>query len=63
MDWVLPGVLEVLASFFWLASALIKVDLPELDLPQRAISLPESEGKSLLSVAAQAKVRGKGFDL
>jgi hypothetical protein len=55
--------LEVLASFFWLASALIKVDLPELDLPQRAISLPESEGKSLLSVAAQAKVRGKGFDL
>ena len=63
MDWVLPGVFEVLASFFWLARALIKVDLPELDLPQRAISLPESEGKSLLLVAAQAKVRGKGFDL
>ena len=63
MDWVLPGVFEVLANFFWLAKALIKVDFPEFDLPQRAISLPVSEGKSLLSVAAQAKVRGKGFDL
>ena len=48
---------------FWLAKALIKVDFPEFDLPQRAISLPVSEGKSLLSVAAQAKDRGKGFDL
>jgi hypothetical protein len=42
---------------------LIKVDFPEFDLPQRAISFPESAGKSLLSVAAQTNVRGKGFDL
>ena len=63
MDWVLPGVLEVLASFFWFAKAFIKVDFPEFDLPHKAISFPVSEGKSLLSVAAHSKVRGKGFDL
>ena len=44
---VLPGVLLVLASFLLFVNALRTLDLPQFDLPQKAISEPSSGGISL----------------
>ena len=41
-----PGVLLVLANFFCLVRVLMALDLPALDLPQKAISIPTSLGHS-----------------
>ena len=46
---VLPGVTEVLASFFELVSMLIKDDLPTLDLPMKANSGLSGGGHLLTS--------------
>ena len=46
MACVLPGFLLVLASFLLLVIAFKTLDLPQLDLPQKAISDPVSAGKS-----------------
>jgi hypothetical protein len=48
---VLPGVEEVLASFFWLVMALIKVDLPTFERPMKQISGISSSIQPLLSAA------------
>ena len=38
MSRVFPGVAEVLASFLWLVSMLIRLDLPTLERPMNAYS-------------------------
>src|SRR6476661_10137537 len=43
---VRPGVFEANASFFWLHSTLIAVDLPALERPAKAISGTRVPGRS-----------------
>ena len=47
IDCVLPGVLLVLANFLLELKELRILDFPEFDLPQIAISIPLSSGRSL----------------
>src|SRR5690348_15648659 len=54
-SWVRPGVCEVRASAFCPASALIRLDLPTLERPANAISMPRILGSDSSELAAVAK--------
>src|SRR6478736_5490310 len=53
-SWVRPGVLEVRASAFCPTSALIRLDLPTLERPAKAISTPRGFGSDSSELAAVA---------
>ena len=46
INFVLPGILEVIAKFFLLQITLIRDDLPTLDLPMKANSGMDVFGQS-----------------
>src|SRR5471032_3213095 len=52
---VRPGVFEVRASPLWPTSALIRLDLPTLDRPAKAISTPRAAGSEDGESAAEMK--------
>jgi hypothetical protein len=52
---VRPGVFEVRASARRPVSALIKLDLPTLERPAKAISTSFMRGKDAMELAAEAK--------
>src|SRR2546422_11194898 len=54
-SWVRPGVCEVLARPLRLVSALMRLDLPTLERPAKAISLPFLEGREAAEPAADTK--------
>src|SRR5499427_11142742 len=54
-SWVRPGVCEVLARPLRLVSALMRLDLPTLERPTNAISLPLIEGSETVDPAAETK--------
>src|SRR5262245_16732369 len=54
-SWVRPGVCEVRASALRPVSALIRLDLPTLDRPAKAISTPCGLGNDSIEPAAVAK--------
>src|SRR5215470_3752517 len=54
-SWVRPGVCEVRASAFLPVSALIRLDLPTLERPANAISMPRIGGKAAIALAAATK--------
>ena len=56
ISWVFPGLDEVLASFLWLASILIREDLPTLDRPIKANSGLSGGGQSLTELLLFTKV-------
>src|ERR1700704_553785 len=51
-SWVRPGVFEVRASALRLVSALIRLDLPTLERPAKAISTPSGGGSDSSDEAA-----------
>src|SRR5688572_29387616 len=53
-SWVRPGVCEVRASALRPVSALIRLDLPTLDRPAKAISTPRGFGNDSIEPAAVA---------
>src|SRR5215471_1756446 len=54
-SWVRPGVCEVRASALRLVSALIRLDLPTLERPAKAISTPSIGGSDWNEAAADRK--------
>src|SRR5215510_4071381 len=54
-SWVRPGVCEVRASAFLPVSALIRLDLPTLERPANAISMPRMGGSAAMVLAAAMK--------
>src|SRR5882762_1865466 len=54
-SWVRPGVFEVRASALRLVSALIRLDLPTLERPAKAISTPSGGGSDSSDDAADRK--------
>src|SRR5688572_30149991 len=54
-SWVRPGVCEVRASALRPVSALIRLDLPTLERPAKAISMPRILGSDSSELAAVAK--------
>src|SRR5262249_25679813 len=54
-SWVRPGVCEVRASALRLVSALIRLDLPTLERPAKAISMPSIAGSDWNEAAADRK--------
>src|SRR5712671_6850599 len=54
-SWVRPGVWEVLARLLRLVSALMRLDLPTLERPTKAISSPFIEGRETAEPAADTK--------
>src|SRR3978361_1427071 len=54
-SWVRPGVLEVRANALRLVSALIRLDLPTLERPAKAISTPSGGGSDSSDEAADRK--------
>ena len=54
-SWVRPGVFEVRASALRPVSALIRLDLPTLERPANAISMPRVLGSDSIEPAAVAK--------
>src|SRR5579871_944394 len=54
-SWVRPGVCEVRASALRPVSALIRLDLPTLERPAKAISIPCIGGSDSADDAAQMK--------
>src|SRR3981189_1261670 len=54
-SWVRPGVLEVRANALRLVSALIRLDLPTLERPAKAISTPSGGGSDSSEEAADRK--------
>src|SRR6516164_6634937 len=54
-SWVRPGVREVLARLLRLVSALIRLDLPTLERPTKAISSPLMAGSEAVEPAADTK--------
>src|SRR5215510_2334113 len=54
-SWVRPGVCEVRASALRPVSALIRLDLPTLERPANAISIPRIGGKTASEPAAAVK--------
>src|SRR5215813_6247130 len=54
-SWVRPGVCEVRASALRLVSALIRLDLPTLERPAKAISTPSMAGSDSNEAAAERK--------
>src|SRR5438105_2702613 len=52
-SWVRPGVWEVRASALRPVSALIRLDLPTLERPAKAISIPAGGGSDSTEAAAQ----------
>src|SRR5947209_10117892 len=54
-SWVRPGVCEVRASAFLPVSALIRLDLPTLERPANAISMPRIGGSAAMALAAAMK--------
>src|SRR5215475_8105370 len=54
-SWVRPGACEVLASPLRLVSALMRLDLPTLERPTNAISLPLIVGSEAADPAAETK--------
>src|SRR5690348_14990997 len=57
-SWVRPGVCEVRASELRPVSALIRLDLPTLERPANAISMPRILGSDSSELAAVAKSHG-----
>src|SRR4029079_2562980 len=57
-SWVRPGVCEVRASALRPVSALIRLDLPTLERPAKAISMPRILGSDSSELAAVAKSHG-----
>ena len=55
-SWVRPGVCEVRASALRPVSALIRLDLPTLERPAKAISTPRALGSDSIELAAVAKL-------
>src|SRR5207302_4523472 len=53
--WVRPGVCEVRASALRLVSALMRLDLPTLERPAKAISTPSIGGSDSNEAAADRK--------
>src|ERR1700722_5289952 len=51
-SWVRPGVFEVRAGALRLVSALIRLDLPTLERPANAISMPVAGGSDSKEAAA-----------
>src|ERR1700704_5499583 len=54
-SWVRPGVFEVRASALRMVSALIRLDLPTLERPAKAISTPSGGGSGSSDDAAHRK--------
>src|ERR1700704_4148144 len=54
-SWVRPGVFEVRANALRLVSALIRLDLPTLERPAKAISTPSGGGSDSSEEAADRK--------
>src|SRR5947209_7364285 len=54
-SWVRPGVCEVRASALRPVSALIRLDLPTLERPANAISMPRIGGSTAIALAAATK--------
>src|SRR5215813_3197914 len=54
-SWVRPGVCDVLARPLRLASALMRLDLPTLERPTKAISSPRMTGSEAVELAAEMK--------
>src|SRR3954453_11128637 len=54
-SWVRPGVCEVRASALRPVSALIRLDLPTLERPANAISMPRMAGNMASELAAAMK--------
>src|SRR5215468_6890025 len=54
-SWVRPGVREVLARLLRLVSALMRLDLPTLERPTKAISSPLIAGSEAVEPAADTK--------
>src|SRR5436189_1791792 len=54
-SWVRPGVCEVRASALRPVSALIRLDLPTLERPANAISMPRMAGNTASEPAAATK--------
>src|SRR3954467_1385149 len=52
-SWVRPGVCEVRASALRPVSALMRLDLPTLERPAKAISVPRMGGSDSNELAAQ----------
>src|SRR3954467_11234910 len=57
-SWVRPGVCEVRARALRPVSALIRLDLPTLERPAKAISMPRILGSDSSELAAVAKSHG-----
>src|SRR5215213_10536983 len=57
-SWVRPGVCEVRASALRPVNALIRLDLPTLERPAKAISTPRILGNDSSELAAVAKSHG-----
>src|SRR5258705_7437757 len=54
-SWVRPGVCEVLARPLRLVRALMRLDLPTLERPTKAISFPFIAGREAAEPAAETK--------
>src|SRR5215470_7746762 len=55
---VRPGVFEVRARAFWPTRALISEDLPTLERPAKAISMPTGDGRDAIELLPARKRHG-----
>src|SRR5438874_274508 len=62
-SWVRPGVREVRASALRPVSALIRLDLPTLERPAKAISVPRIGGSDSKELAAQMNCQSPANNL
>src|SRR5579864_4527035 len=62
-SWVRPGVLEVRASALRPVSALIRLDLPTLERPAKAISAPAIGGNASIVGEAQINLKSPANNL
>jgi hypothetical protein len=62
-SWVRPGVFEVRASARRPVSALMRLDLPTLERPAKAISTPRIGGSTSIDPAAQANCQSPANSL
>src|SRR5690349_12421685 len=62
-SWVRPGVCEVRASALRPVSALIRLDLPTLERPAKAISLPAAGGSVSIELADQTNCQSPANSL
>src|SRR5882724_13260542 len=62
-SWVRPGVRDVRASALRPVSALIRLDLPTLERPAKAISVPRMGGRDSNELAAQMNCQSPANNL